>query len=54
LSYTRMRAWRAQKSEIRIARACQAEARGKHPRLCPESSGAAAFSRFASEGWWGK
>ena len=33
--------------------ACQAEARGNKPAFA-EGFGAAAFSRFASEGWWGR
>src|SRR5665213_1631423 len=32
--------------------ACRAVARGNSARLRPSGYGAAAFSRFASEGWW--
>src|SRR5882724_346756 len=32
--------------------ACRAVARGSMARLRPLGSGAAAFTRFASEGWW--
>ena len=34
------------------AMACRAEARGSFARLRPLGFGAAAFTRFASEGWW--